>query len=109
MEKTLEKYWISSKNHDGKPFLLLEFPENKKAIGHLTYDQKMEWYAYQFEKDQQSATITLSSQEFQSFWKWKVLIPMKIKRFLYRLKNGQIFKRYPSIVEMKKKVKPHSI
>lgn len=90
-------------------FLLLKFPEDKKAIAGLNMDQKMEWYAHQFQKNPGAFPFHLSTPEFQSFWKWRVLVPTKFKRFFYRLKTGQIFKRYQHISEMKKKVKPHSI
>lgn len=92
-----------------KSYLLYEFPASKRRIAELTYGQKLEWYAYQFQKDARVAAINLSTPEFARFWKWQVLVPMKIKRFFYRIKNGEIFKKYQHITEMKKKVKPHSI
>ena len=92
-----------------KPWLLYEFPARKKAIAALSADQKMEWYAYQWASNPQEATIRLSSAEFERFWRWRVLIPMKLKRLFFRVKNGEIFKKYDHITEMKKKVKKHSI
>jgi hypothetical protein len=91
------------------PHFRFEFPADKTKIRQLSYGQKMEWYQYQFQKDPQRATVVLSSQEFAQFWKWHVLIPMKLKRFYYRLKNFEAFKKYPHISEMKKKIKKHAI
>lgn len=92
-----------------REMLALQFPQDKKQIARLSYDNKMEWYAYQFEKNPGAYPIHLLTGEFKRFWKWRVLIPMKIKRFFYRVKNGEIFKKYEHISEMKKKVKKHSI
>ncbi len=93
----------------GKPFLIYEFPAQRDKIKALTLEQKMEWYSYQFQKLPGVYPVELTTEEFKKFWKWQVLIPIKIKRFYFRLKNGELFKRYPNITEMKKKVKPHSI
>jgi hypothetical protein len=89
--------------------LALKFPEDKRRIAKLSHDDKMEWYAHQFQVDPRGAAVNLSTKEFERFWKWRVVIPMKVKRFFYRVKNGEIFKHYQHITEMKKKVKPHSI
>lgn len=98
---------------EDKSWLLIPFPHGKRKLAQLSSDQKMEWYAYQFQQDPQRASIVLSTPEFQRFWKWRVLIPMKLKRFYYRLKNGELFKRYEHITDMKKnmkkKMKKHSI
>lgn len=89
-----------------KPWLLYSFPERKKELSKLNYDQKMEWYAT---RDRESMIFLGNSKEFQRFWKWHVLIPMKLKRLYYRIKNGEVFKHYAHITEMKAKVKKHSI
>lgn len=86
-----------------------QFPRDKKNIARMSYNQKMAWYAYQFEKDPRAASIELSTLEFMQFWKWKVLIPMKIKRFFYRVKNGEVFRKYPHISVMKDKMKRYCI
>lgn len=88
-----------------KTFLLYRFPRDKRKIAGLSYDQKMEWYAYQFQFDARAASIELSTPEFARFWKWRVLIPIKFKRFYYRVKNLEIFKHYQHISEMKAKRK----
>lgn len=89
-----------------KSFLLYQFPDRKKAIGKLSYDEKMEWYQTRSPEDM----IWLgNSKEFQSFWKWHVVVPLKFKRFYYRVKNGEIFKRYQHITEIKKNLKKYCI
>src|SRR5262245_17082206 len=99
---------------DGKPledktFLLWSFPDQKTLIGRLSLDQKMQWYAHQFQNHPRIYPAELTSEAFKRFWKWQVLVPIKIKRFFYRVKNGEIFKRYQHISEMKSKVKKHGI
>ncbi len=89
-----------------KLWLLYQFPERKKELARLSYDQKMEWYQT---RDPKEMIWLGNSEEFQSFWKWHVLVPTKIKRLFYRIKNGEIFKKYPHITVMKDKVKKHSI
>jgi hypothetical protein len=88
-------------------FLLFSFPDDKRKIGKLSLEQKMEWYAHQiqFAGMAGQAPIHLMSKEFEKFWKWRVLIPTKFKRFYFRLKNGELFKRYPHITEIKKSLK----
>jgi len=88
---------------DNKSFLFFNFPDDKKKIAHLSYDQKMEWYAHQFQKNPGVYPVHLVGTEFERFWKWRVLIPMKFKRFYFRMKNLEVFKRYPHITEIKKK------
>lgn len=83
--------------------LALAFPADKKKIAALTMDEKLEWYAYQFQKKPGAYPVYLVGTEFERFWKWRVLIPIKFKRFFYRVKNGEIFKRYPHISELKQK------
>lgn len=99
--QTAEHAVFSEPEGKSKSYLMLRFPENRRQLGRLSLEEKMEWYAYQFELDQRAATIALSTKEFASFWKWRVLMPMKVKRFLYRVKNGEIFKHYKHISEMK--------
>jgi len=97
------------KNGATKSFLLYQFPDDKRRISALSYDDKLEWYQHQFERQPGVYPVELTGPEFTRFWKWRMVIPMKLKRLYYRIKNGEIFKRYPHITEMKKKVKPHSI
>lgn len=88
-----------------KTFLLYVYPEDKRRIGKLSLEDKLEWYAYQFQTDPRAAAINLSSKDFASFWKWRVLVPLKVKRSFFRVKNLEIFKKYQHISEMKIKRK----
>lgn len=93
------------------PVATLEFPKDAPKIKRLSLDKKLEWYACRIQTANVTGNIPieLTTDQFQRFWKWRVLVPLKVKRFLYRLKNGQIFKHYPHITEMKKAVKKHSV
>ncbi len=86
----------------GKTFLFYSFPEQKIKISRLTLNEKMEWYAHQFQKMPGQYPVELTTKEFMRFWKWKVLVPMKLKRLFFRIKNGEIFKHYRHISEIKK-------
>jgi hypothetical protein len=87
-------------------YLLFIFPQDRKAISKLTLDQKMEWY---LTREPRTMVFLGNDQDFKRFWKWTVLVPMKLKRLYYRIKNGEIFKKYEHITEMKKKAKQYSI
>lgn len=88
-----------------------KFPDDKSKIRRLSVDDKMTWYGYRIQKaaELNQIAIELTTPEFQRFWKWNVLIPLKIKRAIYRFKTGQMFKRYQHITEMRPKVKKHGI
>lgn len=90
---------------DTQPYLDYGFPEKKKQLAKLSLDQKLEWYAHQFQKSPHDAPIMFNDPAFKSFWKWNVLLPMKLKRLYYRIKNGEIFKHYSSITEIRAKRK----
>ena len=89
---------------------VLHFPQNKEKIASLSLDEKMEWYAYLIQSAAQAGSIPmeLTTPEFKRFCKWKVLIPLKIKRFFYRVKNGEAFRKYPNIIEIKKNLKENA-
>lgn len=92
-----------------KTYLLLTFPAQKAQIARLSHEEKMEWYAHQFELRPYDAAVMGTTPEFQKFWKWRVLMPIKCLRFWHRLKNFQMFKRYEHISDMRKKAKPQKI
>lgn len=96
---------------DSKTFLLYSFPEQKDKIAKLSHEQKLEWYQHQFAVQQTVGRMPyeFTTPEFAKFWKWQVLIPMRIKRLYFRIKNFEIFKKYEHISEMRAKVKKHSI
>lgn len=83
----------------------LKFPENQKEIGRLSYDQKMEWYA---SRDPKELIFLGNDEDFQRFWYWKVLLPVRLGRMYYKIKNFQ-FRKHQHITEMKAKTKKHSI
>jgi hypothetical protein len=86
--------------------LSFKFPEHKKQIARLTYDQKMEWYSSRKPEEM----IWLGNDPaFKRFWKWHVVIPVRFRRWLYRIKNFEVFKKYEHITEMKNKVKKNGI
>ena len=82
------------KEHPAKFWLLYEFPARKRAIAKLSHEQKMEWYQT---RNPQEMVWLGNSKEFQRFWKFNVLWPLRVKRFLYRVKSGQIWKHYQHI------------
>jgi hypothetical protein len=84
-----------------KTWLLYQFPERRKEIAGLTYDQKMEWYQT---RNAQEMVFLGNDASFQRFWYWNVVLPVKIKRLYYRIKNGEIFKHYKHISDTKKKI-----
>lgn len=77
-----------------------------KELKKLSFSQKLDWYS---KRNGQEVVYLGNNPYFQRYWKWRVVMPIKFKRFFYRVKNGEIFKHYQHITEMKKKVKPHSI
>ena len=83
-----------------KTYLLYKFPEQKRKIARLTYDQQMEWYAYNCA---QEMIFLGNDPEFKRFWYWNIVIPVRIRRMYYRIKNLEIFKSYEHITDTKKK------
>lgn len=87
--------------------------EAKKYIAEIkgkSWSEKMDWYATQ---NSQQIVFLGNNAYFLRYWKWHVLIPMKIMRFAYKLKNWQ-FRKHKHISEMSfgtisKRIKPHSI
>ena len=80
----------------------IRFPDNKKEIKKMSYEEKMEWY---YTRDPQEIIYLGNSKDFQRFWYWNVFLPMKIKRIFYRVKNLEVFKKYKHISEIKNKKK----
>jgi hypothetical protein len=85
------------------------FPEDKKKIAKLSLEQKMEWYAHHIQVNARTGSVPLGliSKEFMSFWKWRVLIPLKIMRFAYKVKNWQ-FKKHSHISEIRENLKKNA-
>ncbi len=89
--------------------LRLKFPDDKKPIAKLSVEKKAEWYAYQFERQPGQVPIALTTSEFRTFWKWRYYWPLRMKRFFFRVKNLEVFKKYDHISVMKDKAKKHGI
>lgn len=97
----MREWWAAvEKNLPTKLHLLYAFPAAKRKIAKLSYDEKMEWYAT---RSPEEMVWLGNNREFQRFWKVHVLWPLRIKRFLYRVKSGQIWKRYEHISETRNK------
>lgn len=88
-----------------KTHLLYSFPEHKGKIAALNYERKQEWYA---SRDPKDMVWLGNDKDFQRFWYWTYLFPLRIKRFFFKVKNWQ-FKKHPHVTEMKKRLKKHGI
>ena len=62
---------------------LLRFPEDKAIIAQLDLLEMQCWYAGQ---EPRHMIYLGNSIEFKRFWKLHYLLPLKIKRFIYRIK-----------------------
>lgn len=93
------------RNIEKLQMLQLQFPRDKKRIAKLNLSQKIEWYGYQWQPGlvNPETVKVFGTKEFQSFWRWRVYIPMRIGRLFFRIKNLEIFKKYPHISELKEK------
>lgn len=106
----IEERFVFGPDGIDKAYLLYQFPRDKSLISKLSLDHKIEWYGHQFQAmDPRQVAIIFSSKEFASFWKWRYLMPIKLKRFFYRVNNFEIFKKYPHISEMRPKARKHGI
>jgi len=64
---------------------LLKFPQDKATIAQLDLIELQCWYAGQ---DPRQIIYIAQTKEFQRFWKLNYLYPLKIKRFIYRIKHS---------------------
>lgn len=87
-----------------EPFLEFDFLFDRDRIAKLSMDKKQEWYAHQIQEASKNGMVPIqfTSSEFTRWWYWHYVLPLKIKRWFYRLKSGQLFKRYKHISEIKK-------
>ena len=58
-----------------------KFPENKREIARLSLAGKQVWYAAQ-----DPHTLIEADADFGSFWYWRYILPLKLKRFLFSFK-----------------------
>jgi len=61
----------------------LKWPQDKSFISRLNLEEKQYWFAVQ---DARTMIFLADTEEFKQYWFWHYLIPLKIKRFLYRFK-----------------------
>jgi len=62
---------------------LLRWPDDKSIIAGLSLSEKIYWYA---SLNSQDVIFMANTKEFQRFWYWRYLVPLRIKRFLYKVK-----------------------
>lgn len=61
----------------------LRWPDDKKAIARLDLDAKQQWWAMQ---DARAMIFLSETEEFKRFWFFHYLVPLRLKRLVYRLK-----------------------
>lgn len=59
----------------------LGYPADKGTIGRLPLNEKQVWYAAQ-----DPHSLIEAGNDFQSFWYWHYVMPLKVKRFMYWFK-----------------------
>lgn len=95
METVIDKYRQGEYYEKLENHLLFTYPKDVEQIKKLSLDKKLDWYAYQFQcRDPRLTALIFQSPEFTKFWKWRVLMPLKIKRFAFKVKNLELFKSY---------------
>jgi len=65
-------------------FSFLTFPRDRATLSKLRLDELICWYACQ---DPRSLIYLAQTKEFKQFWYWHYLLPLRIKRFVYRMKH----------------------
>lgn len=64
---------------------VLVYPSDAKLIAMLSLEAKIAWYASQ---EPRQMVYLGQQEEFQRFWFWCYIMPLRFKRALYRLKNA---------------------
>lgn len=59
----------------------LRYPGDKGAIARLPLAEKMVWYAAQ-----DPHTLIEADDDFAVFWFWHYIVPLRIKRLIFKLK-----------------------
>jgi len=65
-------------------YTFLKWPEDKATLRLLSLDEKVFWFASQ---DPRSIIYLAQTPDFKRFWYWNYLFPLKLKRFVYRIKH----------------------
>lgn len=68
---------------------LLNWPQDASVIASLSLEDKIYWYSSQ---DARNMIFLAQKKEFLRFWYFHYLLPLRIKRYLYKLKNVFKFK-----------------
>ena len=61
----------------------LKYPKDRFRIALLSLESKACWYAAQEARD---LIILSNTKDFAKFWHWAYVIPLRIKRWLYKFK-----------------------
>ncbi len=62
---------------------LLRYPEDRDIIASLSLQDKIYWYS---SVDARQMIFLAQTPEFQRFWKIHYLWPLRVKRFMYKIK-----------------------
>lgn len=65
-------------------YSFLTFPEDRATLSRLRLDELIYWYASQ---DPRSIIYLAQTKEFKKFWYWNYLLPLHMKRFVYKIKH----------------------
>jgi hypothetical protein len=69
---------------DLKHVQLLKWPEDSSTIAQLSLEEKIMWYSGQ---EPRHMVYLGNSPAFKRWWHWHYMMPLKLKRFAYKLKN----------------------
>lgn len=62
---------------------VMKWPEDKASLAALSLEEKIMWYSSQ---DARQMVFLAYNPEFKRFWKIHYMYPLKLKRFMYKLK-----------------------
>lgn len=62
---------------------LLQWPEDASIIATLSLEDKIYWYSSQ---DARQMIFLGQNPKFKRFWYYTYLLPLRIKRFVYKIK-----------------------
>lgn len=72
---------------------LLKYPEDASVIATLSLEDKIYWYSSQ---DPRAMIFLAQNPKFKRFWYWSYLVPLRMKRFAYRIKSVLKYKLFRS-------------
>lgn len=74
---------------DLKTVQVLRYPEDKAFLATLSLEEKICWYSGQ---EPRYMIYLGNDPTFKRFWFWSYILPLRIKRFMYKIKNVLRFK-----------------